>query len=83
MRLTAIIALTAAAIAAATDARCQEPVNRSTDWFLANPDAIPAARESCHDNPTEVEAELQRGDQSCIHVDEAYTRIQERQLRHK
>ena len=84
MRLTVITALTAlVAVAAATDASCQEPINRSADWFLANPDAIPAALEWCRDHPTEVEAAFQRGDQSCIHVEQANNRILERQLQHK
>lgn len=84
MRLTVITALAAlVAVATATDASCQEPINRSADWFLANPDAIPAAREWCHDHPTEMEAALQRGDESCVHVEEAYTRNLERQSQHK
>jgi hypothetical protein len=83
MRLTVIAALTALAVAAATDASCQEPINRSADWFLANPDAIPAALEWCRDHPTEVEAALKRDDQSCIHVEQANARILERQLPHK
>jgi hypothetical protein len=83
MRLTIIAALTALTIVTATNARGQEPINRSADWFLANPDAIPAALEWCSDHPTEVEAAYKRGDQSCIHVQEANNRILERQLQHK
>jgi hypothetical protein len=80
MRLTVITALAALAIATATDASCQEPRGRSADWFLANPDAIPAALEWCHDHPTEAEAAFKRGDHSCIHVEQANTRILERKL---
>jgi hypothetical protein len=83
MRLTAITALTTLAVAIATGASCQEPINRSADWFLANPDAIPAALEWCHDHPTEEEAAFKRGDQSCIHVEQANARILERQLQPK
>lgn len=83
MRLTVITVLTALAVAiTATDASCQEPINRSADWFLANPDAIPAALEWCRDHPTEVEAALKRDDQSCIHVEQANNRILERKLPH-
>jgi hypothetical protein len=81
MRPTIITVVAAVIIiATATGARCQEPQNRSADWFLANPDAIPAAREWCGDHPTEVEEAFKRGDQSCVHVEEAYARILERKL---
>ena len=81
MRLIVITALTELAVATATDARGQEkqPANRSADWFLANPDAIPAAQEWCHDHPTESQAAATHGDPSCINADQAYARIQERQ----
>ena len=65
--------------AAISDLVIQEPQNRSADWFLANPDTIHGAREWCHDHPTEVEAAFKRGDESCIHVEQAYVRILERQ----
>jgi hypothetical protein len=46
MRLTIMTVVTAVIIATAIGGRCQEPQNRSADWFLANPDAIPDARVS-------------------------------------
>jgi hypothetical protein len=79
MRPTIITVVAALTIAMVTDAWCQEPLNRSADWFLANPDAIPDAREWCHDHPTEVDAALKRGDQSCVNVEQAYTLMRERQ----
>jgi hypothetical protein len=78
MRPTIITVVAVLTIAMVTDAKCQEPLNRSTDWFLANPDAIPDAREWCRDHPTERDAALGRGDQSCVHVEEAYARILQR-----
>lgn len=80
MRPTIITVVATVIVAMPFGARCQEPQNRSTDWFLANPDAIPDAREWCHDHPTEVDAALKRGDESCINAEQAYARILERQI---